>query len=309
MKDAPSVQTFIVRERDCGSRIDTLLASLCPDLSRSYVQTLISEGHITLDGLKVKPSYRVSVGQVAEISYVQPTVTSIDSQDIPLDVVYEDDDFLAVNKPAGLVVHPAPGHQSGTLVNAVLSHIPDIKGIGDKLRPGIVHRLDKNTSGLIVIAKNQTSHARISKQFADRIVRKYYVALVHGQIDLDEAIIDGPIGRHPNDRKKMATVLTGREALTRYRVVQRYKAHSLLEALPTTGRTHQIRVHLASMGFPIVGDTTYGRSQIDFDRHFLHAKTLEFKHPSTEEVVKLTAKLSNELEDFLEMISHTKIPD
>ena len=305
----PSVQSFIVREEDCGSRIDILLASLCSDMSRSYLKTLILDGHIILDGLKVRPSHRVSVGQVAQISYVQPTAISIESQDIPLDVVYEDDDFLVVNKPAGLVVHPAPGHQSGTLVNAALAHSPDIQGIGDKLRPGIVHRLDKNTSGLIVIAKNQTSHARISKQFADRLVSKHYLALVHGQIDLDEAIIDGPIGRHPRDRKKMATVLTGREALTRYRVIQRYKDYSLLEALPTTGRTHQIRVHLASMGFPVVGDATYGRSQRDFDRHFLHAKALEFKHPSTGVAVKLEAKLSSELEDFLEMISHTKIPD
>ena len=220
-------------------------------------------------------------------------------QRIPLSIVYEDRDLLVVDKAAGMIVHPAPGHPDGTLVNAVLAHCPDLQGIGGTVRPGIVHRLDKDTSGLMVVAKNDRTHRMLSDQLKERKFTKVYLALTHGRVTPVEAIIDAPMGRSNANRQRMALVDGGREAITRYRVIRHYSAHTLVEIRPSTGRTHQIRVHFASLGYPLVGDTTYGKPDSRLNRHFLHASTLGFTHPTSGEYREFTTGLPTELKAFL----------
>ena len=232
---------------------------------------LIDDGHVTVDGRPAKASTRLVAGQTVTLDLPPPSPAELRPWDVPLTVVFEDDDLIVIDKPAGMTVHPAPGNEDRTLANAVLAHAPDIEGIGGEKRPGIVHRLDKDTSGLIVVAKNERAHARLSEQFKSREVSKVYLALVAGHPSPPEADIDAPIGRHPHDRQRMAVVSTGRPAITRYRVVTSYSRSSLVEARPRTGRTHQIRVHLSSVGHPVVGDTTYGRPAEGLSRQFLHA--------------------------------------
>jgi len=217
-----------------------------------------------------------------------------------LNVIFEDRDLIVVDKPAGLTVHPAPGHPDKTLVNAILALCPDLEGIGNAVRPGIVHRLDKDTSGLIVVAKNEKAHTCLAGQFKERRVVKSYKALVHGRLEPPEAVVDAPIGRHPVHRKRMAVVTTGRAAITRYRVVLYLPGYSLVEVSPSTGRTHQIRVHLAALGHPLAGDSTYGKRHPRLDRHFLHAHYLEFRLPSTGESMELSSVLPGDLQGFLD---------
>ncbi len=286
-----------------GERLDRFLAAACEDLSRSRLQDLISEGHAAVDGRPVKPATRLKLGQSVTLSIPAPVPSRLTAQAIPLDIVYEDGDLLVVDKPAGMAVHPSPGHADGTLANAVLAHCPDLEGIGGELRPGIVHRLDKNTSGLLVVAKNARAHEYLAQQFKSQAVSKRYRALVHGDIQPDEAVIEGPIGRHPRDRKRMAVVDGGREATTTYRVLERYKGFTLLEVYPKTGRTHQIRVHMASVRHALVGDRTYGRPHPQLERHFLHANMLGFQAPSTERYVEFTSALPPELQDILSQLT------
>ena len=285
-----------------GERLDVFLARLSPDLSRSRIRKLIDDGHVAVDGRPGKASTRLVAGQSVTLEVPPPSPAELQPWDVPLSIVFEDEHLIVIDKPAGMTVHPAPGNEHHTLANAVLAHAPDIEGIGGELRPGIVHRLDKDTSGLIVVAKNERAHAHLSDQFKSRGVSKVYLALVAGHPSPPEADIDAPIGRHPHDRQRMAIVSKGRSAITRYRVVASYKRSTLVEARPRTGRTHQIRVHLASVGHQVVGDTTYGRPAEGLSRQFLHAFRLAFEHPATGETVRFTAELPADLRSYLDRL-------
>ena len=283
-----------------GERLDVFLASRRSGLSRSRIRKLIDDGHVTVDGRPAKASTRLVAGQIVTLDLPPPSPAELQPWDVPLTVVFEDDDLIVIDKPAGMTVHPAPGNEDRTLANAVLAHAPDIEGIGGERRPGIVHRLDKDTSGLIVVAKNELAHARLSEQFKSREVSKVYLALVAGHPSPPEADIDAPIGRRPHDRQRMAVVSTGRPAITRYRVVTSYSRSTLVEARPRTGRTHQIRVHLSSVGHPVMGDATYGRPVEGLSRQFLHAHRLAFVHPASGETVRFTAELPSDLRSYLD---------
>lgn len=277
-----------------SARLDVLIAAET-ELSRTQAQRMIREGVILLNGKAVKPNTIVSVGDTMDIEYPEPAETNVQPEDIPLDILYEDEDLLVVDKPQGMVVHPAPGHESGTLVNALLFHIRDLSGIGGELRPGIVHRIDRMTSGLLVIAKNDAAHRALSLQFADHSARRSYAALVDGNLKEDEGTIDAPVARHPTDRKKMAVRTDGRSAVTHWRVAARYGQYTLLQIELETGRTHQIRVHLASRRHPVTGDDVYGREKRPFGLagQALHGYRLIFRHPRTGESMRFYAPLPN----------------
>ncbi len=267
---------------DRSLRLDAFIAAET-ELSRTQAQKLIRDGAITLNSEAVKPNAATAPGDIVEIQYPEPVECDVLPENIPLDVLYEDKDLLVVNKPQGMVVHPAPGHPSGTLVNALLYHIADLSGIGGELRPGIVHRIDKMTSGLLVVAKNDIAHKRLSEQFRDHTAHRSYIALVDGNIKQDDGTVDAPIARHPVDRKKMAIVPGGREAVTHWQVVERYGQYTLLRLELETGRTHQIRVHMASLQHPVTGDDVYGRSKLPFGLkgQALHGYRLTFIHPQS----------------------------
>jgi 23S rRNA pseudouridine1911/1915/1917 synthase len=294
-----------------GRRLDKYVAQMVPDLSRSRAQKLIEEGLVTVNGGNVKPSYRVEIGDLIAVRIPPPEPTEVKPEAIPLDIVYEDEDIIVVNKPAGMVVHPAYGHRTGTLVNAVLAHCPDLAGVEGGQRPGIVHRLDKDTSGLIIVAKHDAARRHLQRQFKRREVRKVYVALLEGRLEPAQGVIEAPIGRDKKRRKRMAVVEGGREARTEYRVVEYFggrpgkasRPYTLVEAEPKTGRTHQVRVHFASIGHPLAGDPVYGfRKQrlSGLRRQFLHARTLGFRLPGSGEYVELTAELPDDLRVVLE---------
>lgn len=288
----------IVVERK-GDRLDRFLACKLPKLSRSRIQQLITEGFITVDGLTTKASVRLKTAQVVVINIPTPAPSGLLPQPIPLNVIFNDPDIFVIDKPAGLPIHPGPGHPDKTIVNAVLALVPDLTGIGGTIRPGIVHRLDKNTSGLLIIAKNEDSHKEMSRQFKERLVMKSYLALVHGRPNPTEAIIDAPIGRHPKNRKRMAVVKNGKESTTSYRTLEQYDDLTLIEVKPASGRTHQIRVHMSAVGHPLFGDTVYGKSHPTFNRHFLHANLIRFQLPSTGEYVELQSDLPSDLVNIL----------
>jgi 23S rRNA pseudouridine1911/1915/1917 synthase len=294
---------YVVEE--AGIRLDRSVQAQRPDLSRSRCATLIREGWVLLNGNPAKPSTTLRAGDSVELTLPQPTSSTPAPEDIPIDVVYENSHILVVDKPAGLTVHPAPGHPDGTLVNALLAKVKDLSGIGGTQRPGIVHRLDKDTSGLMVVAKTDAAYRSLTRQLKKRRVSKTYLALVTGAMRHDEGAIDAPIGRSPRHRKKMAVVTTGgRDALTLYRVAERYPSHTLMEARPVTGRTHQIRVHLAHLGHPLVGDGVYGKASVLVKRHFLHAAQLGFFMPPEEqEWREFETPLPADLQSVLEMLT------
>ncbi|MCL0066140.1 RluA family pseudouridine synthase [Dehalococcoidia bacterium] len=285
-----------------GSRLDKYIAEHC-ELSRSHIQKLIEEGHVLVDGSVVKRSQKVIHGEIIVVSVPPPITISIAPEDIPLDIVYEDDYVLVIDKPAGLTVHPAPGHRSGTLVNAILAHCPDLMAIKGTVRPGIVHRLDKDTSGLIMVAKNDVAQVSLSGQIKRRSIEKGYLALVSGHLSPAQGTIDAPIGRHPKDRKRMAIISTGREARTFYHVKEYKGSYSLLEVRTETGRTHQIRVHFSSIGHPLVGDAVYGKRSNLLCRHFLHAHRLGFRLPPAGDFVEFASALPPDLEEALRRIT------
>ena len=283
-----------------GERIDAFIARRLPELSRSYVKRLIDGGLVTIAGRVPKASEKVSEAANVVVEVPPPEEMRLEPQRIPVTIIYQDNDIIVVDKPAGLTVHPAPGHPSGTLVNALLAMCPDLQGIAGTLRPGIVHRLDKDTSGLLVVAKNDRAMRALQQQLAERQVHKTYLALVHGVPKPREGQIEAPIGRNPRNRKKMAVVEDGRESTTRYRIREELPGHALLEVEPVTGRTHQIRVHLAAIGHPILGDSVYGRPSPLLDRQFLHAWKLAFGMPLGGRLVEFESPLPADLRAVLE---------
>jgi 23S rRNA pseudouridine1911/1915/1917 synthase len=295
----------------CTARIDTFLAARFPDLSRSHVARLIDEGRVLVNGAPVRRSYRPAVGDVIHLDVPAAVAADVRPEAIPLAVVYEDDDLLVIDKPAGLVVHPAPGHATGTLVNALLHRVGDLSGIGGVLRPGIVHRLDRDTSGLMLVAKHDAAHRALAAALKRREVRRIYTAAAWGHLRQDEQVVDAPIGRARTDRRRMAVVPYGRTAVTRLRRLARWRGADLLHAELETGRTHQIRVHLAHIGHPVVGDVVYGGGAarriggpdrgwaVAFaqrvPRQFLHATEIRFVHPRTGDALAFRSPLPHDL--------------
>lgn len=283
-------------------RLDKYVCAQIPQLSRSKVQKLIAEDNITVNGQRAKPGLRLNVGDRIQVNIPPAPSQELKPEAIPLKIIYEDDDILVVDKPAGLTVHPAPGHPAHTLVNAILAHLPHLAEIGDSLRPGVVHRLDKDTSGVMLVAKNSAAQADLAKQFKSHSVTKAYLALVKGKLEPEEGIIEADIGRDLRNRQKMAVVAEGREARTEYRVIKYIGGYTLIEVMPETGRTHQIRVHLAAIGFPVVGDKVYGVKSPHLSRQFLHASRLGFRLPATGKYVEFKSELPEDLQKALEVI-------
>ena len=296
--------------KEPAERLDAYLAAYFSELSRSRLQKLIKEGLVKVNDQKVKPSCPLEIGDEVEVMVPMAAPIAVEAENIPLDVVYEDDDVIVVNKPRGMVVHPAVGNYTGTLVNALLYHCKDLSGINGELRPGIVHRIDKETSGLIIAAKNDKAHRGLVEQWQTREVKRYYKALLHGSMGEPGGTVDAPIGRHPKDRKKMAVVpLTGRHAVTHYKVLERFARYTLIEAKLDTGRTHQIRVHTQYLGHPVVGDIIYGpkgKSSIKIGM-LLHSASMEFRQPITNEIIKLEAPVPADFAQILEQLRSGEI--
>ena len=297
----PRTETLQFNSPVPDMRLDSYLTRILPLFSRAYLQKLIWQGHILVNGQQTKASHRLSTTDRVTVE-LPPSPTHPLAEPIPLAVVYEDNDVLVIDKPAGLTVHPAPGHPSRTLVNAVLAHCPGLAMNSDLMRPGIVHRLDKDTSGLIVIAKNDCAREYLVAQFKSRAVTKGYLVLVKGRLSPERGIIEAPIGRGPRNRRKMAIAEAGKEASTRYEVRRYLDDYTLLEVTPVTGRTHQIRVHLSAIGCPVVGDPVYGVRWTRLDRQFVHAYRLGFRLPSTEQYREFTSPLPPDLTQALEYL-------
>jgi len=307
-----ALKTTIISSNINGERLDVFLTASIPELTRSSAQKLLEAGYVTLAGTPVRKNHRTSTGEIYKVFLSEPDVSDVLKQDIPLDIIFEDADVIVINKPRGMVVHPAPGHSSGTLVNALLHHCGDsLSGIGGVIRPGIVHRIDKDTSGLVIAAKNDPAHLSLASQLSSRTLTREYDAVVCGNVKSDSGTIDAPIGRHPTDRKRQAvhTVSsfsqqnkTSRAAITHYEVISRYSGYTHVHCRLETGRTHQIRVHMAYIGYPILGDVVYGRKkpELGMSSQCLHARKLCFTHPSTSERIELTSDLP---EYFSEVIT------
>lgn len=292
-----------ITAEESGERIDALLARLVPELTRSAAQRLLEEGLVTLRGVPVKKNRRTEPGEVYAALLPEPELPEPEPQDIPLDIVYEDADVVVVNKPRGMVVHPAPGHPDGTLVNALLWHCGEsLSGVGGERRPGIVHRIDKDTSGLIIAAKNDFAHLALSAQLADRSLSRVYEAVARGEFREEAGTVDAPIGRHPTERKRMAVTERGsRPAVTHWEVIARYRGWTHIRCRLETGRTHQIRVHMAYIGHPLLGDMVYGAKKPErgLEGQCLHARELKFLHPRTGEAIHLSTELPEYFQQVL----------
>ena len=299
------ILTLQPNKEAAGRRVDAWLAANLEDVTRSAAQRLLEEGRVTCGGRPLAKNYKLTGSETLEVALPEPEPVDVTPQDIPLNVVYEDDDVIVVNKPKGLVVHPAPGHPDGTLVNALLYHCGDsLSGIGGELRPGIVHRIDRDTSGLIIAAKNDFAHQRLAAQLQDHTLARIYHCIVVGNLREDAGTVDAPIGRHPVDRKKMAVAANGRPAVTHWRVLERFQGFCYVECRLETGRTHQIRVHMAHIGHPILGDTVYGNKKPvpGLQGQCLHAVGLRFLHPRTGEAVELHCELPEEFQNQLRQL-------
>ena len=305
------MEKFIVEKEDANKRIDAYIAKSA-NISRVNAQRLISEGKILVNGKSVKHSYKTQENDEITMEQEEPKEVELKAENIPLEIIYEDKDIIVVNKPKGMVVHPANGNPDGTLVNAVMAICKDsLSGIGGELRPGIVHRLDKDTSGIIIVAKNDKAHINLSEQIKNHKVEKTYIALVKGNVKENQATINMPIGRSNKDRKKMAVTKNGKTAITHFKVLKRYDKYTLLEVKIETGRTHQIRVHLSQIGYPIVGDMVYsnGKNEGGIEGQCLHAKSLKFKHPITGKEMYLEAPLPEYFQKILHELDGRKIPE
>lgn len=299
------MKKITVNELNNGVRIDAYIAAIDSGLSRTTIKKLIDDNVVTVNGNPTKNSYKVKDGDIIEYSVPEIKNVDIVAQDIPIDIVYEDNDIIVVNKPKGLVVHPANGNWDGTLVNAIMAKCKDsLSGIGGEIRPGIVHRLDKDTSGLLIIAKNDKAHLNLSEQIKNREVKKIYYALVRGVVPENDATINMPIARSTKDRKKMAVDKSGKEAITHFKVLRRFDKYTLLEVKIDTGRTHQIRVHLSEIGYPVIGDEVYSNGKNEFGIHgqLLHARSLDFKHPTTGEKIHLMAEVPEEFANVIKKL-------
>ncbi|MBO8136550.1 MAG: RluA family pseudouridine synthase [Desulfotomaculum sp.] len=298
----PVTYIFEINEQDAGTRLDKFLAREIEDLTRSYIQKLLCEGMAKINGKEVKPSYKLQTGDKIELIEPDPVELTVEPENIPLDIYYEDEDVIVVNKPQGMVVHPADGNYSGTLVNALLYHCRDLSGINGVLRPGIVHRIDKDTSGLLVVAKNDASHLDLAGQLKEHSVTRRYLALVHGNLQVESGTIEAPIGRDPSNRQKMAvTDKNSKQAITHFKVKKRFGQYTLVECQLETGRTHQIRVHMAYIKHPVVGDPKYGgkTKKFNLNGQLLHAAVLGFKHPRTAEYLEFEAPLPKHFQAVL----------
>jgi len=301
---------LVVKENE-SMRLDAYISGKIPEISRMTVKRLLDENKILVNEKFPKASYKVNKDDKIQITIDEPKEVKIEAQDIPIEIIYEDKDIIVVNKPKGLVVHPANGNPDGTLVNAIMAICKEsLSGIGGEIRPGIVHRLDKDTSGLLIVAKNDLAHINISEQIKNREVKKTYIALVRGTVPENEATINMPIGRSTKDRKKMAVTKNGKEAITHFKVIERYTtnngSYTLLEIKIDTGRTHQIRVHMAEIGYPVIGDGVYsnGKNEFGIEGQCLHAKELKFKHPTTGEEMKLEAQLPEYFENVIKDLNN-----
>lgn len=288
--------------KEGGARLDKALADLT-ELSRSQANEEIKKGTVLVNGKAAKAKYAVKVGDVISYQVPEEEILEYKAEDIPLDIIYEDEDVAVVNKPQGMVVHPSAGHPSGTLVNALMYHVKDLSSINGVVRPGIVHRIDKDTSGLLMIAKNDTAHNALAAELKDKKSLRKYIAIVHGNLPNDRGMIEAPIGRSEKDRKKQAVTAKGKEAVTRFQVLERFGDYTLVELTLETGRTHQIRVHMAYIGHPVAGDPAYGpRKTLKGEGQFLHAQTLGFTHPSTGEEMAFTAPAPAIFQETLEKL-------
>ena len=300
------LQRLEVSSEDAGIRIDKYLAEQLPDITRSYLQKLLKDGSVQMNGKPVKASAKTVAGAAIELTIPEPEEPEILPEDIPLDILYEDSDVILINKPKDMVVHPAAGHYTGTLVNALVYHCKgDLSGINGVLRPGIVHRIDKDTTGVLIVCKNDRAHNALAEQLKEHSITRKYRAIVCGNLKEDEGTVDAPLGRHPQDRKRMAIVRSGgKRAVTHYRVLERFGNYTYIECRLETGRTHQIRVHMASLGHPLLGDEIYGRAKSPFklEGQTLHAMVLGFIHPTTGEYLEFEAPLPEYFEKLLEKL-------
>ncbi|MCB2355348.1 RluA family pseudouridine synthase [Clostridium estertheticum] len=292
---------FKVEENSVGMRLDVFIANEFEDKSRSYIQGIIEKENATVNGKCRKSNFKLKLDDTIDLSIPDPVELNVKAEDIPLDVIYEDSDVIVINKPQDMVVHPAPGNYSGTLVNALLNHCTDLSGINGVLRPGIVHRIDKDTSGALVVAKNDNAHNSLAAQLKDHSMTRSYLALVEGVIKDDEGMVDAPIGRHSKDRIKMAIVESGKKAVTHYKVIERFEGYTLVECNLETGRTHQIRVHMAKIGHPLVGDLIYGfkKQKFNLKGQVLHAKRLGFIHPTTNKYMEFDSPIPTYFEKLI----------
>ena len=298
-----NMEPVVFTAEEKGQRLDVFVVERFPELSRSHVQKLIEQGNVLVDGMVRKANYKLRGGEAVQVTVPQAEPISVEPEDIPLDILYEDKDIIVVNKARGMVVHPASGVYSGTLVNALLYHCRDLSGINGEIRPGIVHRLDKDTSGVMVCAKNDTAHLDLAEQIRTKTAHRTYWAIVHGNIKEEAGIIKGNIGRHPTDRKKMAIVReNGKPAVTHFKVLERFGEYTLVECQLETGRTHQIRVHMTSIGHPLINDPKYGpkkSSPFAINGQALHSLQLTLTHPVTKEEMTFTAPLPTDMEKIL----------